>query len=154
MSAGTCEVAEVIGSVRMPVVWIVLVAGIEPQGRIEPKMLGAVTLGKGPWMMTSPSGPVLVIAGVKGTRSGCCSFELPMVCWVWIEPPSPRRPMVSMTEFCEMVILIERLGNGDQGDHGAAGDVAGRDVVARTAAVGGAHPLDDEDNIINGPTGG
>ena len=37
-----------IGSVRIPVVWMVLVAGIGPLGRSEPKMLGAVTLGKGP----------------------------------------------------------------------------------------------------------
>ena len=50
-------------------------------------------------MITSPSGPVLVIDGVIGVFVWLLLPGLPMVCWVWIEPPSPRRPMFSMTEF-------------------------------------------------------
>ncbi len=98
MSAGTSDTAPVMGSVRIPVVWMVVVAGIEPLGRIEPKMLGAVTLGRGPWMITSPSGPLLVMAGVKFDSVRLPSSELPIVCWVWIEPPSPRMLTVWITE--------------------------------------------------------
>src|SRR5271157_336059 len=78
---------------------MVLVAGIEPQGRIEPKMLGAVTLGKEPPMITSPSGPVLVMAGVKAVFGWLQSSELPTFSWVWIEPPSPHRLMFSMKDL-------------------------------------------------------
>ncbi len=50
-------------------------------------------------MITSPSGPVLEMDGVKGILVLLLSGELPIVCWVWIEPPSPRMLMVWMTEL-------------------------------------------------------
>src|SRR5208337_3374999 len=48
----------------------------------------------------------------------------------------------------EMVARIEGLGDRDEGDHSSASDVAGRNDVGCAAAVGGAHPLDLQHDVI------
>src|SRR6266851_7902011 len=68
-----------------------------PLATSEPKMLGAVTLGRAPRTFTSPSGPVLVMEGVNG-----CTGDVPVLPMGWkviSDPPSPCKKTFCMTSL-------------------------------------------------------
>src|SRR5262249_40047117 len=77
-----------------------------PLATSEPKILGAVTLGRAPTRTdTSPSGPVLVMEGVKDFTGRV--DVLPMGWKVMIDPPSPCKKIFCMTSLLRMPWVLK-----------------------------------------------